>query len=210
MTHIARDELIRWRDQGLVADRERILPHLATCKACAQTYAELIRTEPVAGAPQHFDPADFVKRGYAVRQTATRSLSIRALVSWKLWTGALAAAAVVLLAVTITTRTGRDVVGDSRGPRIEIVTPSGPTPNLSSIEWRSGIVADTFRVELADPSGRVVYRTETRDDRIAIPLETQSTLRLAKECRYTITALDRDGQPIATCSGTVSIVAPMR
>lgn len=69
--HLDRDQLVRWRDHGS-ADRAAVLGHLAACDSCAARYAELVRTAPLAAAPVHFDPADFVARGYSVRERVAR------------------------------------------------------------------------------------------------------------------------------------------
>jgi hypothetical protein len=209
MTHVLREDLIRWRDHGLAEDRERVLAHLATCKACAQAYAELVRTAPLRQTPQRFDPADFVKRGYAVRRTGAGRWA-GAVTSWKTWAIALSAAAVVLLAVSTGLRSGPDVGDTSRGGKIELVSPSRPTTNISELEWRSGLAPARFRVELADPTGTVVFRAETDATRLAVPPDVQAKLRSAALCRYTITALDRDGQSVASSSGTIAFAQPTR
>jgi hypothetical protein len=212
MTHVPREELIRWRDHGLVEDRERVLSHLASCKSCAQMYAELIRTAPATDAPSHFNPADFVTRGYKVRRTVRtrggRSWAA-ALVSWKIWLGAISVAALAVFVIsTGGLRSGPEDV--SRGATIELVTPSGPTPTLSVLEWKSGIQPDAFRVELKDQNGTLLYGADTKSVRLTLPSEVQAKLVPNQTYNYTITALDQSGQAVTQTSGTIAIAAPTR
>src|SRR5437879_1628087 len=76
--HLDRDELVRFRDHGTATERDAVLLHLATCQRCSSKYAELVRTSPVTEGPAHFDPVDFVGRGYAVRGQVARSTLARA------------------------------------------------------------------------------------------------------------------------------------
>jgi hypothetical protein len=212
MTHVVRDDLVRWRDQGLPEDRERVLSHLAICKSCAEAYAELVRTAPGAGAPKHFDPADFVKRGYAARgKTAVRTWSA-SLVSWKMWVGVLSAVAVVLLVIRTGSGPGpgSEPADTTRGVGIELVSPSGTTEPPTVIEWTSGITPARFRVELTDSNGTLVYQTETDGPRVALPPEITAKLLPGSSYACRVTALDRDGRPLTSSSRTFSIASATR
>ncbi len=204
MAHVMREEMLRWRDQGLPEDRERVLSHLASCQSCAQQYAEIIRTAPVAPVPQHFDPADFVKRGYAVREKVASPARAGWLMSWKMWAGVLSAAAAVTLVVSIGLgpTPGSDG-GTSRGAGIELVTqgPSAAAPTV--LEWTSGLAPDRFRVEITDASGAVLYRVETRDTRVTLPDEVRLRLAPGGSYRYTVAALNVDGDVVTSASATI-------
>jgi hypothetical protein len=204
MAHVMREELVRWRDEGRPEDRERMLSHLATCKSCSETYAELVRTAPARMKPEHFDPADFVKRGYAARQRAAAKASVPVWMSWKMWAGALSAAALVLLVIVTVPGPG-STTNLTRGSRIELVTPATVTAPLSLLEWRSGLAADRFRIELTDANGALVYQGYTSMQQIALPPELAAIFVPGRSYTYTITALDRDGQAVTSASGTISI-----
>jgi len=209
MTHIMREDLVRWRDQGLPADRERVLSHLATCRSCAETYAELVRTAPAAHAPEHFDPADFVKRGYAARERTAARTWLASFVSWKMWAGALSAVALALLVIRAGSAPspGSESTDTTRGVGIELVSPSGTTEPPTALEWKSGITPARFRVELTDSIGTFVYQTETDGLRVALPPGITAKLVPGSFYVCTVTALDRDGRPITTSSGTFSIAS---
>ncbi len=123
MTHLTRDELVAWRDRPADAERARVTAHLGACRPCASAYAELLRTAP-AGQPAHFRPADFVERGYAVRESAGAASWVPNLSSWRTWGGALSAAAALILVVTLGTQIGRDTTDGVRGSLLELTTPS--------------------------------------------------------------------------------------
>jgi hypothetical protein len=93
----------------------------------------------------------------------------------------------------------------SRGASIELVTPSGPTATLPTLEWKSGILPDAFRVELTDRKGAILYRADTKSTRLAVPLDVQAKLLPDQTYGYTITALDQNGQAVMRTSGTIVI-----
>ena len=63
VTHLTRDELVRWRDAPHQGDRDRIVLHLAACDDCGALYAELMRTRPATAAAEVLAPAAFAKAG---------------------------------------------------------------------------------------------------------------------------------------------------
>jgi hypothetical protein len=162
MTHLQRDELIRWRDQGLADDRARVLSHLASCKACAESLAELIRTAPLTDTPQHFNPADFVERGYAARRSTARHSWSAALTSWKLWAGAFSAAAILLVAlvgVLVVTRQARpgfetlsDRSTDTGGARLTVAF----DPNATEGTIREALL-EVHGAIVSGPSATGIY-----------------------------------------------------
>jgi hypothetical protein len=210
MTHLMRDELVRWRDEGLPADRERVLSHLAACESCAEAYAELIRTSPAPDTPSHFNPADFVARGYAARRNAETRSWTASLTSWKVWAGALSAAALATLVVLVAPDRHRGAEpGDvSRGAGIELVMPSARVAP-TALEWKNALTGVRFRVELTDTNGVRLYQAETDASRIALPPEVVARI-LPGSYKWSVTALDRDGQPVTTSSGTFSVDSPGR
>jgi hypothetical protein len=203
MTHLSREELLRWRDRGATDDRDRVVSHLAACGSCATAYAELTRiaTPPVAERPTHFDPADFVARGYAVQRRMRPSRSMLGL-SWKVWAGALSAAAVLLVIVTLGPEQGGDV---SRGATIGITAPTAVTDHPEIVTWTSGIAATRFRVELVDSDGAPVFQTITNTSRVVLPDDRRAALSRGHSYTWKITALDKDNQPIMTGAKTFAI-----
>src|SRR5204862_3804 len=82
----------------------------------APTGDELLRTAPVE-PPAHFNPADFVRRGYAARTSAAAPGWAAAMSSWKAWGGALSAAAALILVVAIAMRLNSPSDDGLRGSR---------------------------------------------------------------------------------------------
>ena len=210
MSHLEREELLRWRDSGAAEERERVLSHLAACSKCAQVYAELIRTAPLEPTAQIFNPADFVTRGYGARKArgSTGRARISWLASWKLWAGALATAVVVVAAMLGTGTRWRPDVDITRGSGIRLITPLGPAPASSApsaLEWSSGVAAPVFRLELSESDGEVFYRIETKEPRVTLPPDVRAKLVAGHSYQYKITALDLEGQAVTGRSGTFAI-----
>jgi hypothetical protein len=212
MTHLLREELVRWRDQGLPEDRERVITHLATCKTCADAYAELVREAPATQPLEHFNPADFVKRGYAARKSTGAPVAAGAFMSWKLWAGAISAVALVVLVVA----TGPDLrrmlesSDGARGAGIELTTPTATGGTLPSLEWKTGLTASRYRVELTDPAGATVYQAETNASSVTLPANVAGALLPGTSYTWRVTAFDRDGQAMATATSVFSPTGPAR
>ena len=198
MTHLVREDLERWRDQGRPEDRERITSHLAECEECTATFAEVVRTAPLETAATRLDPSKFVARGYAVRKPAK---PVAQVVSWKAWAGALSAAALVVLVVLV----GLPGSDDPTGP----VTRGGITitaADATSVSWTSGITAPRFQVELVDARNVALYRFTTSDRTVAVPPDTRARLAPG-EYTWKVTALDDEGRPISAATRTLAIGA---
>jgi len=72
VTHLSREMLADWRHRPTEALRAEVVPHLAACRECAATYAELVRADVPDTGPVHFNPADFTPRGLEI---GTRALA---------------------------------------------------------------------------------------------------------------------------------------
>jgi hypothetical protein len=207
MTHLTREELVAWRDRHAETERERVMAHLGSCHPCASAYAELVRTAP-AGEPAHFNPADFVERGYAVR-TSAASGWLPSFSSWRAWGGALSAAAALVLVVALGTELGRHPGEGLRGSTLELTAPSVIVTRPVLLEWTTSLAAARFAVEIKDAGGAVVYRGESREKSLRLPDSAVGALRLGQTYTWTVTALDADGQPVTSASGTfVAAAAP--
>jgi hypothetical protein len=227
VTHLSQAELLRWRDEGRAEDRERVLSHLARCRTCAAELAELTRRATIDpatagdaadGGSVHFDPADFVKRGYAVRREVNAGQAWRGdarverapiWTSRKLWAGALGAVAMLALVVTLMPgerERGGDAGGDVvRGGGITITSPDSPAETPQTIAWTSGVKAARYRVELLDASGAAVFQTTTTDTRVVLRGDQVPGLIAGRSYVLKITALDMEGESITSASKTFSV-----
>jgi hypothetical protein len=194
-SHPSHDALVQWRDEGRTEDRDSITSHLATCRSCAAAYAELVRLAPVMQQPAHFNPADFVQRGYAARRPTRLPLAARAFGSWRLWAGALGAAAALIVAAVLIPFGANDVV---RGAGVDIVAPS------TVLEWKSHVTASQFRVELKDANGAVLYHATVAGSPVTLPPEIAGRLQPGQTYVWTVSALDSDQQIVTTASRTFS------
>lgn len=205
MTHLLREDLVRWRDEGRVEDRPQVVAHLASCKTCAAVYAELIRTAPIKATPVLFDPADFVQRGYAVHRSSPDRARSTTLLSWKLWAGAVGAAAALVVMIVLLPSQKPDSF-DTRGTKIELLAPEPPgRPAL--LEWKSGLAATSYRVELKDAAGGEVYATTTAASQTMLPADVVATLAAGGSFTWSVTALDADGRAVTTSSRTLTVDA---
>ena len=66
MTHLDRDEIVRWWQEGAPSDRHRFVQHLAECDACGALFGEVIDTRPSDETSRGIAEIDALKRrGYA-------------------------------------------------------------------------------------------------------------------------------------------------
>ena len=66
MTHLERDEILRWWQEGAPSDRHRIVEHLAECDRCGALFGEVIDTRPSGETSRGIEEIDRLKlRGYA-------------------------------------------------------------------------------------------------------------------------------------------------
>jgi len=153
VTHLSREELVHWRDRGATNDRDRVVAHLAACGSCAAAYAELTRTAPAIEGPKHFDPADFVARGYAVQRRIRPAPQSMLALSWKVWAGALSAAAVLIVALT-----GMLVVTRQRRPAFETLSErSSDTGGARlTVAFQPNATEETIRQTVLDVHGTIV------------------------------------------------------
>jgi len=154
VTHLSREELVHWRDRGATDDRDRVVSHLAACGSCSAAYAELTRTAlpSTMERPKHFDPADFVARGYAVQRRMRPAQSMLGL-SWKVWAGALSVAAVLIVALA-----GMLVVTRQERPAFETLSErSSDTGGARlSVAFHPNATEETIRQAVLDVHGTIV------------------------------------------------------
>jgi hypothetical protein len=209
MTHLTRDELVGWRDRPSDSERTRVMEHLGACRPCASVYAELLRTAPVE-QPAHFNPADFVQRGYAVRKPSAAPGWLSSMSSWKAWGSAITAAAALILVVSIGSRLTDERDDGLRGSRIELTAPTIAANRPVVLEWSTGLAAASFAVEIKDASGTLVHRATTSEKKLTLPDSIGAALRPGQTYTWTVTALDAGGQPVTTAASTFVAGAAVR
>jgi hypothetical protein len=193
MTHLGRDELVRWRDGGAEADRERIVDHLAECADCVADYAELMRTRPAESLPSVLDPAAFVRRGHAALRPAA---SPGRRLAWRLVPLAAAAAFVVALAgprLWVPTRPEPIL----RGADFTELTPQGPVRPPIEFRWRTPVKASRYLVEVYDADRQPLWRGEAAGASLSAGPDLERRLQPGREYRWLVTALDARGQTLS-------------
>ena len=162
--HLDREQLLRWRDHGAAEDRAAVIGHLAACGSCAATYAELVRTGPAVSQPVRFDPADFVSRGYAVReQVARREAAAGSRVpGWMrtLWNPSAPLARTVIASQLALILVLAVYVALPRPDGQTFGTLSGSSPTASgariNVIFQAGTTEEAMRRVLVDIGGRIV------------------------------------------------------
>ncbi|MBI1874086.1 MAG: hypothetical protein HYS05_09385 [Acidobacteria bacterium] len=203
MTHLTRDELIQWRDEGAAADRDRVVGHLAVCDECGARYAEIIRTRPVEHAAVVLRPADFVARGYKAYAGPARRPEGPAswLRDWRPLT--VAAAGIVVVGVAIfgpsAWRHVQPLESDVeratiRGGSLVAVMPAGRlTAAPSAFEWHSPIEAARYRVDVFDPRQQLILSMRATGDRLVLTSELRDRLTPGTRYAWKVIALDEAG-----------------
>ena len=192
MTHFSDHELARWSANGPGADRDRLVEHLQTCGACATRYADAVRAARLGSgvAESTEDPAEFVAAAHALVKPAR----------WRAaaWVGAAAAAAAIAVAVIVPRgdRASSATSVQFRGARVAALTPSGDVDRLTEFVWSSGLVAPRYIVEIGSDRG-VVFSATATESRLDAAAAVRN-LTAGTTYWWTVTALDDDGQRIAT------------
>jgi hypothetical protein len=154
MTHLAREELVRWHKEGEAAQRERVVGHLATCDRCGTAYADLIRTLPAEEAPTRFEPIMFQRAGYRAYRAESPHRSSAAIFGWPL---RLAAAIVLSLGAGMAyylTRPPAATVLRGTEQTIQLLHPVDQTllPSELGFQWRMAKSEGSLRLTVFDLS----------------------------------------------------------
>ena len=203
MTHFTDIELQRWKTSGPGPDQPRIVEHVGECATCAARYAQAIRTRP---QPDEEDVGDVVAftdaaRKIGVRQAARSSRMPR-------WILPLTAAAAIVGALAIPSLFPRntDSTPRLRGTEIRALTPEGPLDAATALAWTSGVSADRFKVEIGDASG-VIFSQDTPSSPLPMPAVIANAPP-GHQYWWTVTALDRQGQPAITSARHTFSIKP--
>jgi hypothetical protein len=199
MTHLTRDELLRWRDAHDGADRGRIVAHLAECDGCGAMYAELIRTRPATEGPIALDARDFIAAGMAAGPQAVPRRSW-----WRapaVWIAIPATAAAALVLMTLINRPSipplSEPTSTTRGSAVVPQSPTGPVTGRIEFRWTSPFAAARYRIVVRDASGVAVLSRETTGERL---VADDATMRALPRGAYawSVEALDAAGRTIDT------------
>jgi hypothetical protein len=210
MSHLTHDELVRWRDAGPAADRERVLTHMAACEACRKEYAAMVRerspAEPAAVSQE------LLARGYAAYRAP------RAASWWRsppLLVGLPLAAAAVLAVILLPSARvpvlDRPADVQVRGSEIQLIAPVGRVATATSFRWSSPVAAGRFRLAVRDEKGAVVYEATSGLEEAAAPPALQASLRPGVRYSWTVDALDSTGEVLArSVPQTFTVTPPAR
>jgi hypothetical protein len=210
MTHLTREELQRWWERGLAADRDRVVGHLAECDECGRLYADVIDAQPVdaADAPA-LEPAVVARAYRAVSSGAatSRAWSARSLAAY-------AAAAAVVLAVSIPAwriaieRWGGDD-GTIRGTSLLALEPSGTAGRPIRFRWASPIDAPSYRIEVRDAQQGLVLTLPTMVLELTLTPDQAGTLLPGRVYTWQVVAATVEGDEIMRSQTlTFSVPAP--
>jgi hypothetical protein len=205
MTHLSADELKAWYQQGRIADRERVIDHLAGCDQCRKALSVIAAADTAEIAAPVLTAAEAVPLGYAARKAAPgRS-------RWAAWLRpayALAAAAVVVLAVLWVATPDR-VSDDNavRSTELLALAPSGATGSLD-FTWESPFEAARYRLTVRDAQGLVIFTGETAGSAFGGGAALGEKLTAGTEYLWQVAALDRAGAVIAESRATRFRYAP--
>jgi hypothetical protein len=190
--HLSTSELVRWRDEGL-GDRDRIVAHIAGCAVCRRAAADLERDRPAEAAPVHLQADDFVSAGY-------RAGSHLRPAQWKTRAMSLAAAAAIVLAVTLVPSFLRDRSestlrgGDARVVLVRPVDADVPAQDLA-FEWKADPSVDRIRltvIAIDEPATPLIDR-EVSGSRYAPTEDERGRLRTARPLHWFIEYRDAGG-----------------
>jgi hypothetical protein len=189
MTHLSADELRTWYQQGRVADRERVIGHLAGCDECRKALSLIAAEDAAEVAAPTVTAAEAVPLGYAARKAAPGQSR------WAAWLRpayALAGAALVVLAVLWLTPRPADDDG-IRSSELLAIAPVG-TSGALEFRWVSPFDAARYRITIRDAKGGVVVTAEARTSPTSVG---RPPLKAGETYGWSVTALDQAGEVIA-------------
>lgn len=199
MTHLGRDELLRWHREGPPAERERVFGHLSSCEACRRELAELARAD--VPAPSEERVREAVPIG--LRALPATPPAHRPAFGRPAWVLSGLAAAVVLGAALLVLRAPSPPPSPGpsaavRGDEIQPLAPVGDVSGPVAFRWSSPVRAARFRLAVRDRAGAVVYTAETTEERHEPVL---GALRHGGPCTWQVEALDATGAVLARSPG---------
>jgi hypothetical protein len=209
MTHLTREELQRWWDNGLPADRDRIVGHLAECDECGRLYAEVIDAQPVdaAGVPAP-EPAVTARayRAFTPSATTSRTWSTRSIVVYA------AAAALALAASIPVVRIVRDRWqgddGTIRGTSLVALEPIGVAGRPIQFRWASPVNAPRYTVEVRDQDRRLVLTIPTTALEVTLTSDQAGALPTGVYSWQVVASTAEGDEIMRSPAATFSVSAP--
>ena len=197
MTHLGRDEMLRWRDEGGEGERSRVLGHLAACDTCRREYADLVRDAEPSGEAESL-ATEAVAAGMDAYPSAHPRAARNRSVVWAA-SGLAAAVLVGSALILITPPPHGDPPNEDllRGEEIRIVAPAGTVSGPIAFQWSSPLRSTRFRVWVHDAGGAVVHSAISTEERLQPPPEVQSRLRPGQAYKWEVEAFDAAGERIA-------------
>jgi hypothetical protein len=192
MTHLTREELVRWWKDGPPAERERIVSHLAVCDECGALYGERIDAQPVAADSR----PDLAALGYGAYRRPRRLLPS----PWSVPTLAAAATAAVLLIglaiVALRAPEPPDDASGIRGTSLQPLSPIGRVDPPVVFRWESPVRASSYRVEVRDSERRMPVALYYDAESVGLPPPRPLELTPGEEYTWEVVALGPDGEEI--------------
>jgi hypothetical protein len=199
MTHLAREEVLRWRDAPDESQRARIVGHLAACDSCGATYAELVRTRPLEPAAERLDISTAQRQGYAARRPWLAAYRPALLAA-----GLVVAVAGVLL-LSRPPSDGPPLEDGVRGALIAL-EPAGSVSAPIAFRWASPVAAPRYEVQVHDASGALVHKLETTRETVGDPA-VDAKLQAGGRYTWTVAALGGDGRVMLSSAPQPFVVA---
>lgn len=196
MTHLSREQLERWWDEGHDVDRGRVTQHLAECEACAELYESIVDAR-FEGATPRAETVSLRERAYAMVETARP----RRPTPWArpAIVGSAAALAATLLLVAWPERRPPAAPGGEvsiRGSAIQALAPIGAVAVPDAFEWASPVRAARFVVTVRDSEGRTALELSAESERLSLTTEQVTRLQPGLDYEWQVVGLDPSGQDI--------------
>jgi hypothetical protein len=207
VTHLTREDLERWSHQGLAADRERIVGHLAQCDDCAALYARVLDDEPVEPADDaHL--AELKARAYAAYGQGRAVPSRRA--AWLAASGIAAVFVAALVLYPVLRTEEMLIVPDDeaiRGVAIQALAPAGTVSPPIEFRWSSPLAAARYEVTVR-ADAQLLWSASVTAQHTAAPPDLIERLRREGEATWQVTALDGTGRRLIQSEPQRFAVAP--
>ena len=211
MTHLSRDELRRWWDEGAPTDRDRIVGHLAVCDECGALYGQVMDERLVESANVAAVRSEMLAAGYAAYRGAAAPRAI----GWRLpWVAALAVAATLVLAFALypVLRRHYSLVETEdaavRGTTIQALSPSGTVAMPVTFRWSSPVDAATYELDVRDARGRIIWSTKVETTLVEAPTELLTLVEPGESHSWQVTALSRRGERMLQSDPQPFVVGP--
>jgi hypothetical protein len=197
MTHLTREELQRWWDDGRPADRARVVSHLAECDACGALFGEVIDAQPLAADPARTPASGLRERAYGTYRPSSTAAGRRWLVP--ALAGAAAAVLVLAIGLPMLREPPAPAVGDEgtvRGTSLQPLSPIGSAAPPVEFRWASPVAAARFVVDVRDADERQVFQLTSDRESARLPPERLALLTPGRPYTWVVVAYASSGEEI--------------